>query len=36
MYESIRAGRLVDVPDEPTLSDGTAGNVEPGSITFPL
>ena len=36
MYESIRAGRLVDVPDQPTLSDGTAGNVEPGSITFPL
>jgi threonine dehydratase len=36
MYESIRAGRLIEVPDEPTLSDGTAGNIEPGSITFPL
>lgn len=36
MYESVRAGRIVTVPDEPTLSDGTAGNVEPGSVTFPL
>jgi threonine dehydratase len=36
MYQSVRAGRIVDVPDEPTLSDGTAGNIEPGSITFPL
>ena len=35
MYESVRAGRLVEVPDEPTLSDATAGNIEPGSITFP-
>jgi threonine dehydratase len=34
MYESVRAGRLVEVPDEPTLSDATAGNIEPGSITF--
>ena len=36
MYESVRAGRIIEVPDEPTLSDGTAGNIEPGSITFPL
>jgi threonine dehydratase len=36
MYESVRAGRLIEVPDEPTLSDGTAGNIEPGAITFPL
>jgi threonine dehydratase len=35
MYESVRAGRLIEVPDEPTLSDGTAGNIEPGAITFP-
>jgi len=35
MYESVRAGRLVEVPDEPTLSDATAGNIEPGAITFP-
>jgi threonine dehydratase len=36
MYQSVRAGRLVDVPDQETLSDGTAGNIEPGAITFPL
>jgi threonine dehydratase len=35
MYESVRAGRLIEVPDEPTLSDATAGNIEPGAITFP-
>ena len=34
MYESVRAGRLVEVPDEPTLSDATAGNIEPGAITL--
>jgi threonine dehydratase len=34
MYEAIRAGHLVEVPDEPTLSDATAGNIEPGSVTF--
>jgi threonine dehydratase len=36
MYESVRAGRIVEVPDEPTLSDGTAGNIEPGAVTFPI
>ena len=35
MYQSVRAGRLLEVPDEPTLSDATAGNIEPGAITFP-
>ncbi len=36
MAQSVRAGRLLDLPSLPTLSDGTAGGVEPGSITFPL
>jgi threonine dehydratase len=36
MHESLRAGHIYDVPESPTLSDGTAGNVEPGAITFPL
>lgn len=36
MYESFRAGRLVAVEEKPTLADGLAGNIEPGSITFPL
>jgi threonine dehydratase len=34
MYESMRAGRVVDVAERPTLSDGTAGSVEPGAITL--
>lgn len=36
MHAAVRAGRLVLVPEEPTLADGLAGNVETGSITFPL
>lgn len=36
MYESVQAGRVLDLPSEPTLSDGTAGGVEPDAITFPL
>jgi len=34
MYESIKAGWIVDAPVLPTLSDGTAGGIEHGSITF--
>jgi threonine dehydratase len=36
MIESIRAGRILELPSLPTLSDGTAGGVEPGAITFDL
>jgi threonine dehydratase len=36
MHESLRAGRVLDLPSLPTLSDGTAGGVEPGAITFDL
>jgi threonine dehydratase len=36
MAQSVRAGRIIDMPSLPTLSDGTAGGVEPGAITFPL
>lgn len=36
MAASVRAGRLLDMPSLPTLSDGTAGGVEPGSLTFEL
>lgn len=36
MIESIRAGRVVELPSRPTLSDGTAGGVEAGAITFGL
>lgn len=34
MHACIKAGEIIDVAEEPTLSDGTAGGVEPGSITF--
>jgi threonine dehydratase len=36
MSTSVRAGRIVDMPTSPTLSDGTAGGIEPDAITFPL
>jgi len=36
MYESIKAGKQLDLSSDPTLSDGTAGGVEMGSITFEL
>lgn len=34
LYESIKAGRIVDVPEQPTLSESTAGGLEPGSVTL--
>jgi len=34
MMESVKAGKILDLPSLPTLSDGTAGGVEPGAITF--
>jgi threonine dehydratase len=34
MQDSIPAGRVLDLPSDPTLSDGTAGGVEEGTITF--
>lgn len=36
MTRSIEAGRILDMPSEPTLSDGTAGGIEQGAITFEL
>ena len=36
MAESVRAGRIVELPSLPTLSDGTAGGIEPGAVTFDL
>ena len=34
MYQCIRAGEIIDVAELPTLSDGTAGGVEKGTITL--
>ena len=36
MAHSIAAGRIVELESAPTLSDGTAGGIEAGAITFPL
>jgi threonine dehydratase len=36
MQSALDAGRLVEIPEDPTIADGLAGNVEPGSITFPI
>jgi len=36
MMQSVRAGEILDLPSLPTLSEGTAGGVEPGAITFEL
>jgi threonine dehydratase len=36
MHESILAGKIVEFMETPTLSDGSAGGLEPGAITFEL
>ena len=36
MAHSIEAGQIVELRSAPTLSDGTAGGIEEGAITFPL
>lgn len=36
MAHSVEAGRIIGMPSRPTLSDGTAGGIESGAITFDL
>ena len=36
MLRALEAGAIVDTVEYDTLSDGTAGAVEPGSVTFPI
>ena len=36
LSESLKQGRIVQAQDLPTLSESTAGDVEPGAITFDL
>ena len=36
MTESARAGQILELTSERTLSDGTAGGIEADAITFPL
>lgn len=36
LLRSLEAGRVVEIEEEETIADGLAGNIEPGSITFPI
>lgn len=36
MYESIKAGKILDLESDFTLADGTAGGIEQNAITFPI
>ena len=36
LQRSLEEGRIIEMQELDTLSDGTAGGVEPGAITFPL
>jgi threonine dehydratase len=36
MAVSAARGAIIDMPSLPTLSDGTAGGIEEGAVTFPL
>lgn len=36
LYECMRAGRVIEVPERPTISVSTAGGIEEGSVTLDL
>lgn len=36
MTAALEAGRIIEIEEQPTIADGCAGNVEAGSITFPI
>ena len=36
MYESVKAGEILDLESKPTLADATAGGIEHGSITLDI
>ncbi|WDY58503.1 threonine/serine dehydratase [Pseudomonas sp. PSKL.D1] len=36
LKRSLEAGEIIEMAESPTLSDGTAGGVEPGAVTFGL
>jgi len=36
MYESIKAGKIIEMESKATIADGTAGGIEPGSTTFDI
>ena len=34
IHYCMQAGKVIDVPEKPTFSDGAAGGVEPGAVTL--
>ncbi len=36
MHQCLEKGEIFDAPESQTLSDGTAGGIEEGAITFPI
>jgi threonine dehydratase len=36
IYHSLRAGRMITIPDRPSIADGIAGNIDVQTITFPI
>jgi len=36
MYESLKVGHMVTVPDRPSIADGIQGNIDLTTITFPM
>ncbi len=36
LYECLRAGKIIDVPEKPTISVSTAGGIEAGAITLDI
>ena len=36
MTAALEAGRIIEIEEDRTIADGCAGNIEPGSMTFPI
>jgi len=36
MSESVKAGKIIEMVSKPTIADGTAGGIEPDSVTFDI
>ncbi len=36
LHDCLEAGRIIEVPEQPTFSESTAGGLEPDSITLDL
>jgi threonine dehydratase len=36
MYESVKAGKIIDIPMFDTVAEGLHGGIEQGSVTFPI